>query len=74
MESIPYIPTIFALYAEGLASAEWDARKAAAEGFQKIGTTLRDAIAPYKRDILDKLDQYKFDKVKKCFHGGRKKL
>ncbi len=63
MESIPYIPSVFALYADGLASAEWDARKAAADGFVRIGSTLRDGISPYKRDILDKLDQHKFDKV-----------
>jgi hypothetical protein len=30
-----------------------------------MGITLKDAIGPYKREILDKLDQYKFDKVEK---------
>jgi hypothetical protein len=63
LDAIPYVPTVIGLLFDGFNSTEWDVRKASADGFHRIGIALKDAISPYKNEILDVLEKFKFDKV-----------
>jgi len=75
---IQYLPTILSILIDALSnnttsgsgnnnntnSYDWNERKSAVDGIEKIGKILQNAISPYREEILQVLEKLKFDKYK----------
>lgn len=70
------VRNLIVLLMEFLSSADWTARKAAAEALMKMAAMERDALSEYKSPCLKTFDAKRFDKVNEfkllfsCFPNG----
>lgn len=65
VHSLPHIPTLLSLLLDGMEASEWADRKGAADGIKSVGKALGkdNSISPYKHQVLEILNELKFDKV-----------